>query len=217
MYVHDLLRGFDPLWFLCGGWAVDAWLGRHTRDHGDVDIAVFHHDQRAIYEHLSGWALVGHDPNVPDDTTEPWSGRRLDLPAHIHVPVHGGPLATSTTARHTAFEFEFLLNELSDQDWVLNQETNIRVPLDRCAQQSVWGLPTVVPEVLLFYKAGGDLTRAEIQAHGGVVRPRARDEQDFHALLPTLTETQRSWLGQSIASILPEHAWLTHLASATPT
>ncbi|WP_165970144.1 nucleotidyltransferase domain-containing protein [Nonomuraea terrae] len=71
-YVRDLLDGFRPAWALCGGWAADAWLGRQTRDHGDVDIAVFHPDQRAIAEHFPGWALVGHDFNVPGDTTEHW-------------------------------------------------------------------------------------------------------------------------------------------------
>src|SRR5690349_1747396 len=53
-YVRDLLTGFGPSWSLCRGWAGDAWLGRQTRDHGDVDIAVFHRDQRAIFEHFRG-------------------------------------------------------------------------------------------------------------------------------------------------------------------
>src|SRR2546423_12293813 len=111
-YVRDLLVGFARPWFLCGGWAADAWLGRRTRDHGDVDIAVFHHDQRAVLAHMAGWTLVGHDPNVPDDTKEPWNGRRLDMPAHIHVP-------------GAAFEFEFLLNEGTANDWILYRDLDI--------------------------------------------------------------------------------------------
>jgi hypothetical protein len=210
-YIRDLLLGFAPPWFLCGGWAADAWLGRPTRDHLDVDIAVFQHDQHAIFEHFSGWALVGHDPNVPDDTNEPWNGRHLDLPAHIHVPEPGSPLVTSPTMTHTAFEFEFLLNERSGHDWVLNRERCITVPLDRCVRQSSWGLPTAPPEVVLFYKAGGNLTAAEIEAWSGGFRPR--DEQDFFALLPTLAEAARSWLRESLAKVLPEHPWLAHLAS----
>ncbi len=57
-YVRDLLRGIAAPWFLCGGWAVDAWVGQQTRDHWDVDIAIFHDDQRAIFEHFAGWALI---------------------------------------------------------------------------------------------------------------------------------------------------------------
>jgi hypothetical protein len=172
---------------------------------------VFHHDQRAIFEHLSDWALVGHDPNVADDTTEPWNGRHLDLPAHIHVPKLGSTLSTSTTVTHTAFEFEFLLVERSDHGWVLNRELHIAVPLDRGTRQSSWGLPTVAPEVVLFYKAGGNLTTAEVEAQSDA--PRPRDEQDFHAVLPTLTEAQRSWLRESLAKVRPMHPWLAHLVS----
>jgi hypothetical protein len=210
-YVHDLLRDLGAPWFLCGGWAADAWLGRQTRDHWDVDIAVFHHDQRAIFAHLSGWALVGHDPNVAGDTTEPWNGRQLDLPAHIHVPAPGGPLATSTTATHPAFELEFLLNERSGNDWVLSREPHIAVPLDRGTRHSSWGLPTVAPEVVLFFKAGGNLTAAEREAHHDVLRPH--DEQDLLALLPTLAEASRSWLRESLATVRPGHPWLPLLAS----
>lgn len=214
-YVRDLLRDFGHPWFLCGGWAVDAWLGRPTRDHGDVDIAVFHQDQLALFEHFSGWALVGHDPNVADDTAEQWNGRQLDLPAHIHVPERRSPLATSTTRLHTAFEFEVLLIERSGHHWVLNPDRPVAVPLDRGTRQSSWGLPTACPEVVLFYKAGGSLTAAEIEAGGAGIRPR--DEQDFFAVLPTLTEARRAWLRESLATVLPEHPWLDHLgAGASP-
>ncbi|MEO3812305.1 hypothetical protein ABGB17_25185 [Sphaerisporangium sp. B11E5] len=208
-YVRDLLAGFGPAWLLCGGWAADAWLGRRTRRHFDVDIAVFHHDQRAVFEHFQGWAVVAHDPHLPDDSTEQWNGRHLDLPAHIHVPTSGSPLATSSTLTHTAFEFEFLLNERSGHDWVLNREQDIAVPLDRCVRPSPWGVPTATPEVVLFFKAGGNLTTAEAEATGGGVRPH--DEQDLFALLPGLTGARRSWLRESLAAVRPGHPWLSHL------
>lgn len=192
-YVRDLLVDFDPPWFLCGGWAVDAWLGEQTRYHGDVDIAVFHHDQRAIFDHFPGWELVGHDPNVADDTTEPWNGRRLDLPAHVHV------------RRGTEFEFEFLLNERADHEWVLERDPLISVPLDRAIRHSAWGMPTAGPEVVLFYKAGEKAGE----------QPRPHDEQDMLALLPTLTERQRTWLRESLVKARPGHPWLRHLRGAT--
>jgi Aminoglycoside-2''-adenylyltransferase len=201
-YVRDVLAAFECPWFLTGGWAVDAWLGRRTRDHGDVDITVFHHDQRAVFEHFSGWAVVAHDPNVDDDTTEPWNGRHLDLPAHVHV-------------RDAAFEFEVLLNERSGDDWVLNRENRVVVPVARSTTRSAWGVPTAPPEVVLFFKAGGSLTASEIAAGDG--DPRPRDDQDFFALLPVLTDPARDWLREAIAQTRPEHPWLAHLAEARTT
>jgi hypothetical protein len=196
-YVRDLLAGLDARWFLCGGWAADAWLGRQTRNNADVDIAVFHDEQRAIFEHLAGWALVGHDPNVPDDTKEQWSGRRLDMPAHVHVPRAGSILATSATATHAEFEFEFLFSERSGDEWVLNREKGIATSVDRVTPRSAWGIPTVTPEVVLFFK--------------GADNPRPQDEQDFVSLLPILTAPQRSWLAESLGRARPGHPWLAQL------
>ena len=207
--MRDVLHGLDAPWFLSGGWAVDGWLGRQTREHGDVDITVFHDDQRAVFEHLSGWALVAHDPNVPDDTTEQWDGRPLDLPAHIHAPTSNSTLSTSRARIHTAYEFEFLLNERVGQSWVLNPEAAIAVPVDISTRLSAWGVPTAPPEVVNFFKAGAHLTAAEIAGSGAA--PRPRDEQDFFALLPTLTEAARGWLHQSIAAVRPQHPWLLDL------
>jgi hypothetical protein len=204
--VRDLLRGFGPSWFLCGGWAADAWLGRQTRHHWDVDISVFLDDQHAIFHHFTGWALVAHDPNVPGDTKEPWNGRHLDPPAHIHVPKLGSSLATSTTATHTAFEFEFLLDERSGGEWILNRTPRVAVPLDRGIEHSPWGLPVATPEVVLFFKAGGNVPGADLD---DVIRPH--DEQDFLALLPTLTPARRTWLRESLGSVWSEHPWLPRL------
>jgi hypothetical protein len=204
-YVRDVLRGLAAPWFLSGGWAADAWLGRPTREHGDVDITVFHEDQRAVFEHLAGWALVAHDPNVPDDTTEQWSGRHLDLPGHIHVPTSTGDLSTSPTLTHAAYEFEFLLNQRAGSTWVLNPEAGITLAVDVSTGLSAWGVPTAPPEVVIFFKAGAHLTGAELDAAGA---PRPRDEQDFHALLGTLTDAARAWLHRSIAAVRPQHPWL---------
>lgn len=210
-YVRDLLADFGATWFLCGGWAVDAWLGRQTRDHGDVDVAVFHDDQRALFDHFAGWALVGHDPNVPGDTTQPWRGRQLDLPAHIHVPTYESSLATSQTATHTAFEAEFMLEQRSEHDWILEDDPRVTLPLDRCAPVSPWGVPTATPEALLFYKAGGHLGAEDLRARREALRPH--DERDFLAVAPSLTAAQRWWLHDALVGTHPEHPWLGRLVS----
>jgi hypothetical protein len=184
-YVRDLLAGLDVPWFLCGGWAADVWLGRQTRPHCDVDIAVLHDDQRAVFEHLPGWALVAHDPNVPDDTTLQWDGRRLDRPAHIHVPTATSDLATSTTLTHSAYEFEFLLSERSGDE------------LMRLSTPSPLGFRTFSPELVLFYKAGG--------TH------RRQDDEDFAAVLPTLNQAKRRWLRHAIAEAHPHDPWLARI------
>src|SRR5207302_1649698 len=51
------MEDFPHPWFVSGGWAIDLFLGRVTREHEDREVGVFRQDQRALREHLSGWAL----------------------------------------------------------------------------------------------------------------------------------------------------------------
>ncbi len=196
--VAELMSTYRPKWALCGGWAVDAWLGRETRDHGDIDISVFQDDLSAFFEHMAGWQLVAHDTQVDGGTAEPWNGRPLVRPAHIHARSleAGLPLPNRVdNAAGQGFGLDIQIDERSNGDWILRRKPRISLPLPSCVQQSSWGLPTVVPEALLFYKASG---------------LRRRDKLDFLALLPHLTDEQRDWLRNAIS--LVGHPWLTRLS-----
>ena len=183
--VAAVMRGSPVTWSLCGGWAVDAWLGRRTRDHQDVDVAVFRDEERAIFEHMGDCRLVAHD-TIDAAHDDPWDGGPLDFPAHIH------------TAFEDGLSWEMQFNERSRSAWILRRSPLITVPLPRFAQVSPWGLPTMVPEVLLWYKA------QELRAH---------DELDLDTLLPQLTDEQLYWLRGAIAVVDPAHRWLGRLTA----
>ena len=205
--VAEIMSTFRQSWFVCGGWAVDASLGGQTRDHGDVDIVVFQDDRRAIFDHLAGWQLIGHDDHVEDDGSEPWDGRCLDLPAHIHARSHEATPATPETGRGPGFNLEVIHNERSGDDWVFSREPRITMPLRRCARQSAWGVPAVVPEVILFYKANPPAWR---DLPPPPLRPR--DDLDFLALTPHLTRQARDWFLEAISLVNPGHPWLPRLS-----
>ena len=186
-------------WSICGGWAVDAWLGRETRDHGDIDISVFHDDRQTLFEHLDGWQLVAHDLNVDGATAELWDGRRLDLPAHIHARFGDAAMpARVDAAAQQGFSLDIQMDDRSGRDWILRREPRIRLPLRDAVRQSPWELPAAVPEVLLFFKASGR-------------HIRRRDELDLLAVLPHLTDEQRDWLRNAIS--LVGHPWLPQLSA----
>jgi lincosamide nucleotidyltransferase A/C/D/E len=69
------------LW-LDGGWAVDAWLGRQTRPHRDIDIVL---ETAAAPKLVAALRAAGYD-DVPRADTQPWSfvlgdghGREVDF------------------------------------------------------------------------------------------------------------------------------------------
>ena len=197
--VADLMDAYSGAWSICGGWAVDAWLGRVTRDHADVDIAVFQDDLSALFDHLAGWQLIAHDPNVDGGTSELWDGRHLDLPGHIHgrSPEAASDLPDRLdAATQQGFGLDIQVSECSAGEWILHRDPDIGLSLRRCVRQSDWGLPTLAPEGILFYKA------SEL---------RRRDKLDFLALLPHLKAEQRDWLRNAISLI--GHPWLSQLSS----
>ena len=178
------MTSFKAPWFLIGGWAVDAWLGRQSRDHGDVDIGYFRDSERAVFRHLAGWHMAAHDS--PDaDHDDPWDGHVLDFPAHIHARKPDWP------------ELDLNANEREGDQWIINREPRMAVRIGDAVRESGWGLPTLTPEVVLWHKGRADI--------------RERDHHDFAALLPLLDGRQRAWLADALPAISPVHPWLSEV------
>jgi hypothetical protein len=198
--IADVMSTYPAPWALCGGWAVDAWLGRLSREHGDTDVSVFVQDQRALFEHLRGWQLVVHDAIDDGDHARAWDGvRELVHPGHIHArgPEHAGPMPERLDAAAAqTFSLDIQLDDRAGGEWVLHADPRIAVPLAAAVAMSPWGVPVATPEVLLFFKSR-DLRR--------------RDHADFRALLPTLSAEQRAWLREAVAAL--GHPWSKELAS----
>jgi len=191
------MRTFAADWALCGGWAIDAFLGRETRLHADIDVSTFAPDQEALREHLRGWQLMPHGPTVGEANADAWDGRWLEPPTHIHArPDTGQPLPGNGIAtEEDGFRVEFYVDRRDGGDWVLHREPRIAYPVRDAIRASAWGVPVVAPEVLLFFKSR-DMRR--------------RDRLDFAAVVPQLGAEQRAWLRDAVAAA--GHPWLAGLS-----
>ena len=204
--VAGVMAGYGKPWCMCGGYAVDAWIGRETRDHGDLDVSVPVQDQHAIFEHLRGWQLIAHDfptpgaqsrVEVPGATSRLWDGtRRIETTGHIHARLASVDPIPEILGPESGFWLDILLNDGSSQEWIVSRDPFISVPMARAVQQSRWGLPTAAPEVLLFDKS---------------TYLRLRDKLDFMRLQPRLTEEQRAWLRDAIERV--GHPWVAELSA----
>ena len=202
--VAELMSTFPSDWCLCGGWAVDAWLGRITREHGDLDINVFEESEATLFKHFAGWQMVPHDGALADsDTNEQWTGRKLVIPAHLHCrgPEDSGNIPqTGALLADQGWNLEIVVNARTDAGWTLYDEPHIALPWSRAVAESPWGMPTAVPEVLLFFKG---------TAYAGTRHYlRQRDHVDFERMLPTLTPAQHTWLQDAISKVDGDHPWL---------
>ena len=94
---HLLTQQRVPYW-LFGGWAVDFHVGRVTREHADIDIAVWLDDRPRLAALLSD-AAWSHRPEVGEDgyTCYHRRGVRLEIAflardanGHIYTPLETG-------------------------------------------------------------------------------------------------------------------------------
>ena len=135
--VAEIMATFPGEWCLCGGWAVDAWVGRQTREHKDVDLLVFEEDLPSLLSHFAGWELLAHD-TVDPDSTQQWNGRSLTLPAHVH-------------ARRDGVNLDVQVSRKDDDSLVITP--GLEVDLQQAVTTGEWGVPVLAPEVVLYYKA----------------------------------------------------------------
>ena len=64
--VRRVFAGYDRPWWIAGGWAIDMFLGRKTREHGDVDVALLRSDWAAVQQHLRAWLRTALGRVHPD-------------------------------------------------------------------------------------------------------------------------------------------------------
>ena len=104
MQAHDVVDIYQQLdqigvtLWIDGGWAVDAVIGRETRSHNDLDIAVEARYVSALRDFLE---QRGYRAAAPENSSE-WNfvladekGRKIDVHVVVldeHDGVHGDPL-----------------------------------------------------------------------------------------------------------------------------
>jgi hypothetical protein len=181
------LAGVATPWYVAGGWAVDLFLGRQTRAHADIEIAVPSGNFTEIRSRFPGFAFdaVG-------------SGRIWeDATAAELAAVHQTWLRDPSTGSYVLDVFR----EPHDGDtWICRRDASIRFPYDEIIHHTQDGIPYLAPELVLLFKAK---------------HARKKDQADFDVTLPHLTAAQRWTLGELLTRVHPGHRWLAAV-SASP-
>jgi Aminoglycoside-2''-adenylyltransferase len=178
--VAELLGDLRAPWWVAGGWALDAFIGRQTREHGDVDVGVLRRDQLVVQEHLGTWDLQAADP---PGRLRPWQRGEI-LPETVHD-------IWCRASSQASWGLQLMLDEAEENEWLYRRMPSVR----RTLESLVWwqdGIPYLKPEVQLLYKAG---------------RRSRKSEADFDACLPHLEAPQRTWLANALALANPGHPW----------
>lgn len=188
--VHEVLCGASHPWWISGGWAIDLFLGRQTRPHGDTDVSIRRKDQLAFQEYLSDWDL--HKTQQPG--LRPWPKGEFLTPGVNDIWCRRTPAHP--------WSFQIMLLDTRNGTWVFRRDPTITGPVAALGRATDTGIPYLSPEVQLLYKA----------------RPETldKDDVDFRNCAPLLEREKREWLLSCLERHLPAgHPWISLLKELT--
>jgi hypothetical protein len=180
--ILPLLRDVGVRWYVAAGWAVDLFVGRRTREHEDLEIAVPAEDFPRLRPALPQFEFVIPSPDrywpVDDAAAFAWSHQ------------------TWARDEHGRYRFDVFREPWDGETWMYRRDPSIRRSYRETVRQTVAGIPYLVPEVVLLFKAK---------------QARPRDEADLATALPLLDQPARTWLMHALERVHPGHPWLKRL------
>jgi hypothetical protein len=181
----SLLSGLRVPWWIAGGWAIDLFLGRQTREHGDTDVLVRRDDQLEVQAHLRAkdWDL--HKTQQPG--LKPWPAGEFQARPFYDIWCRPTP--------ESPWALQLMLLDTDGDSWVFKRDPEIRGPLDELGARTPDGVAYMRPQIQLLYKAKRETL--------------AKDQSDFDLAVPRLTEDARAWLLSQLQRRFPDgHEWI---------
>ncbi|MFE3321950.1 nucleotidyltransferase domain-containing protein [Nocardia sp. NPDC059195] len=180
-------------WAVAGGWALDLFAGAISRAHDDIEITV----PRTAFPHIAAafpeyeWDIVGDGQLWP----YPLAATRLDLhQTWLRDPFTG------------AFHLDVFREPHDGDTWICRRDPTITLPYTELIRTTPNGIPYLIPEVVLLFKAKAN---------------RPKDDSDFHRVIALLPEHRLARLHSWLTQLHPDHPWLTEIyapaISSSPT
>ncbi len=177
-----IFRDLPATWWVAGGWAIDAFLGHQSREHGDLDIAVLRRDQLIVQDHLAEWELHAA---VGGGKLGPWpAGQKLPLSVH-----------DIWCRRHESapWSMQLMLEEAEEDQWLYRRQGSVQRSLASLVS-TIKGIPYLAVEVQFLYKARD--------------HDQAKNDADWRSCVHVLNSDQRRWLQDALTAVHPGHPWI---------
>ena len=187
----DLMSGLDTPWWIAGGWAIDLFLGRQTRSHGDTDILIRRNDQLRAQAYLSNKGLLLYKTQQPG--LKPW------LPGEFQSRPFDDIWCRWTP--DSPWVLQLMLLDTDGDRWVFKRDPSIQGQLADIGQRTALGAPYLCPHIQLLYKA----------------KPQTlpKDQSDFDLAVPQMPREAQEWLLRHLEKLFAEgHPWIAMLREA---
>ncbi|HLK24167.1 MAG TPA: hypothetical protein VKT30_05880 [Caulobacteraceae bacterium] len=182
-----VLDGCSALWRVVGGWAIDLSIGRETRQHEDLEIAVARAEFPLIREHLEARGFVLYEAGDEE-------ARRLAPGQAPNPRKHQNWVADPAV---DVWRLDVMLEPGDAETWIFRRDERIRAPI--AFMIAGGAMPHLKAHGALLYKAKA-------------LRPK--DQADFANALPVLARDERRWLIEALRIAHPGHTWISALEAA---
>ena len=105
------------------------------------------HNQDTIFAYCAAWQFF---TPVNDQWAPLPSGKRLAAPRFM-LQLQRAPDRIDLVEGMPP-TFEFLLNEVADNQWKFLPEPSIHLPIEQVIGRSPWGMQMTIPEILLLHR-----------------------------------------------------------------
>ncbi|MFE2068280.1 nucleotidyltransferase domain-containing protein [Streptomyces sp. NPDC059467] len=182
--VAERLDGVGTPWCVVAGWALDLFRGGQSRPHGDLEIAVPEAGFAEVRDRFPEYAFdaVG--------SGRIWEGADADVLAATHQTW----LRDRASGRYL---FDVFREPHEGGTWICRRDESLRLPYDAITERTADGIPYLVPELVLLFKAK---------------EPRPKDRADFDGVLPLLSRARCEALSGWLTRMHPGHPWPRELA-----
>jgi len=179
------LSGVTAPWCVAAGWALDLFRGEQTREHEDLEIAVpaTAAGFGAVREALDGYTFEAAG-----------SGRLWPLDSPAFSVTYQTWVSEPGTG---VYRLDIFREPQRDGAWACRRDTTISMPYEQAIGRTEAGIPYLVPQIALLFKARNT---------------RPKDEADFAGVVPLLAPEAASWLRWALGKVHPGHAWISTLS-----
>lgn len=183
---HNIIAKAGIDCWIAGGWALDLFHGRKTREHVDTDILILRRDQLKLKNIFHRWQMYHtHAPGL-----RLWNGTEY---------LENIPNIWLRQRRDSPWSLEIMFLDTQNNEWIYKRDKKIRGKLAELGYINDEGISYLKPEIQLLYKGGSSTLRE-------------KDTADFIRILPLLSLKSKQWLATALKQQFPSgHEWLKWL------
>ena len=205
--LHMFMVGIGVDYALCGGHAIDLFLGKKTRPHKDIDVLVYWEDRDIVVQHLlnedwdvyepCGTAYLHKINSVSDQKrvkANIWCVKRSNR--HYKFTEHEKDVyaVDFDGSEQVRLDYvEFLFNTRKDGYFLYARNHDVKMSLADAVHLTS-NIPFLAPEIILLYKSNSDNPDYQL---------------DFENATKEMSTAQLEWLRESLSIMFPNgHRWL---------